>query len=278
MITSYRPVGAAPDVSCPERAYPRPPAAKRLPGGYPEQALWFGHPGRALRLLDGYRPDARTGWLRGVALLAQGRYEEADRVLRRVPGSLALSALASSARQRGRYGEATVLDTAALESAGDVEARSDALVGLTADAIGTGDRAAAHRWLARLYRLDGDWRGAVRCGWGATELSLLSDLPESAASAAYRAVRCARMVRAPRHLAKSLLFYGVSVREVARRQAVAPRIRSAAVILRRAERLAAAVEAFPVWGVACRLRQETLKEVAVTGEAVAQNTYTAIAS
>ena len=119
---------------------------------------------------------------------------------------------------------------------------------------------------------------AIRYDWVATEVSLVSDLPESAAIASYRAVRCAEAVSAPRHLAKSLLFYGVSVREVARRQAVAPLFRSAAVILRRAERLAAAVEAFPVWGVACRLGQETLKEVAVTGEAVAQNTYTTIAS
>ncbi|WP_203963958.1 hypothetical protein [Actinocatenispora thailandica] len=233
-----------------------------------------------------------------MALIALGRYGAADEVLLpaarltgSVPGrlrpgtdqryvSLARSALGSSARQRGRYERAAELDAAALAAAGsDLEARADALVGLTADAIGAGDRGLAEcRWAALAEVAGTSWRTAVRCGWVAAELSLLSDLPENAADAAYRAVRCAEMAQARRHLAKSLLFYGVSVREVARRQAVAPLFRSAAVILRRAERLAAAVEAFPVWGVACRLRQETLKEVVVTGEAVAQNTYTTIAS
>lgn len=282
--------------------YPRSPTGKR-PGveavDRAEQALWFGRPARALSLLGAVPAGPRSGWLRGVALLALGRYGAADDALlpaataRSVPGSprygvagerryvsLALSALGSSARQLGRYRRAAELDEAALAAAGtDPEARADALVGLTADAIGTGAREVAERRLAAAVEVaDTNWRTAVRCGWVAAELSLLSDLPESAADASYRAVRCAEMAQARRHLAKSLLFYGVSVREVARRQAVAPLFRSAAVILRRAERLAAAVEAFPVWGVACRLRQETLKEVAVTGEAVAQNTYTTIAS
>jgi hypothetical protein len=281
--------------------YPRPPAGKRAGGAVvdrAERALWFGRPARALSLLDAVPMGARSAWLRGVALIALGRYGAADDVLlatatgvRSVPGairyesesryvSLALSALGSAARQRGRYQRAAELDAAALAAAGtDVEARADALVGLTADAIGAGAREVAQRRWAALAEVAGtSWRTTVRCGWVAAELSLLSDLPETAAAAANRAVRCAEMAQAPRHLAKSLLFYGVSVREVARRQAVAPLFRSAAVILRRAERLAAAVEAFPVWGVACRLRQETLKEVAVTGEAVAQNTYTTIAS
>ncbi|MEV0844072.1 hypothetical protein AB0I55_31560 [Actinocatenispora sera] len=293
--------------------YPRPSGGKLPAGGSvdrAERALWFGRPARALSLLAAVPANPRSAWLRGVALIALGRYGAADDTLLPIalgrygagdgallptaPGarpvlrsgsgrryvSLALSALGSSARQRGRYDRAAELDAAALEAAGtDVEARADALVGLTADAIGAGTRAVAERRLAALREVaDPGWRTAVRCGWVAAEFSLLSDLPETAAAAAYRAVRCAEMAQAPRHLAKSLLFYGVSVREVARRQAVAPLFRSAAVILRRAERLAAAVEAFPVWGVACRLRQETLKEVAVTGEAVAQNTYTTIAS
>lgn len=290
-----------PDARRSPSPYPRSSAGKRPPGegvDRAERALWFGRPARALSLLDAVPAGSRPAWLRGVALIALGRYGAADDALlpaatvaRSVPGpmryaserrygSLALSALGSSARQCGRYDRAAELDAAALAAAGtDVEARADALVGLTADAIGTGDREVAQRRLAALAAVAGaSWRSTVRCAWVAAELSLLSDLPESAAAAAYRAVRCAEMAQARRHLAKSLLFYGVSVREVARRQAVAPLFRSAAVILRRAERLAAAVEAFPVWGVACRLRQETLKEVAVTGEAVAQNTYTTIAS
>lgn len=279
---------SAPDVWCLPWAYPGPPARKRVvPGSLDavERAVWFGTPKRALSLLGEHPDTPRTGWLRTVALLATGRYEEAGAVA--FPGSagrwpaLLAAASASVSRQQGRYAEAAERDAYALAAAGaDAEARADALVGLTADAVGAAD---PHTAAVRLAELDAmvdgaGWRAGVRRGWVACELALLTDRPARAAEASRDAVRRAEAAQAPRHLAKSLLFYGVSMRELARRQAVAPLFRSAAVILGRAERLAAAVEAFPLLEVACRQRQETLEEVTVTGEAVAQNTYTKVAS
>ncbi|HEY3502222.1 MAG TPA: hypothetical protein VGN37_05450 [Actinocatenispora sp.] len=277
-----------PVVWSPPWAYPAAPRRKRVePGSLDavERALWFGRPARASALLGAHPDTPRTAWLRTVALLAAGRYDDAADTpapagTGRWPALLG-AALASVARQRGRYAEAARLDAGALAVAGaDAEARADALVGLTADAVGGADPDTAAVRLAELDTVVGTagWRAGVRRGWVACELALLTDRPADAAAAARDAVRRAELAQAPRHIAKSLLFYGVSMREVARRQAVVPLFRSAAVILGRAERLAAAVEAFPLLEVACRQLQETLKEVAVTGEAVAQNTYTKIAS
>ncbi len=299
-MSASGPAGKVPGLLCPTVAYPGAPYRKRITTGSldaAERSVWFGRPARALALLDAGTVSARSRWLRGVVLLALGRFADAEAVLGAVrPGSagvpddvaaLALAARASGLRQRQRYREAVRLDRLAYGMAGDVaEARADALVGLTADAVGAGDRDAATGWSAELAGLlpgsvvdcPAGWRAVVRRHWVACELALLADRPEAACDAARAAVCDSELMQAPRHIAKSLLFYGVSGREVARRQAVVPLFRSAAVILGRAERFAASLEAFPLLAVAEQQRTETLDEIAGTGENVAQNTLFITAS
>ncbi len=328
-MSASGPTGRFPGLLCPTVAYPGAPYRKRIPAGSldaAERALWFGRPARALVLLGaGANPEAGTAaararWLRGVALLALGRFADAEAVLRAVrPGaagvpdhfaSLALAALASAVRQRQRYREAVRFDRLAYELSGAAAAaKADALVGLTADSVGVGDRetaagrlaeldgllaaparpaparpapggARADRGLAAVSVLDcpAGWRAVVRRHWVACELALFTDRPEAARDAARSAVCAAELMQAPRHIAKSLLFYGVSGREVARRQAVVPLFRSAAVILSRAERFAASLEAFPLLAVAEQQRTETLDEIAGSGENVSQDTLSITAS
>lgn len=183
--------------------------------------------------------DARAGtasWLLGVALGACGRYGEAEQVLTpllpeaptaalpappwALPASLACSTLASHRRQLGRHAEAEVLDVLACRVAEPLgpqagPALADALVGLVADAVGRGDAAAATRRLDRARTfLDScpalGWRPRVRLGWVRAEVALLGRRGDVAAAAAEAALRAAQRARAPRHVAKSLLFLGVA--------------------------------------------------------------------
>lgn len=242
----------------------------RLPTPYPDAArskpprgllaavernLWYGDPRTALVRL-GAAAGPRAGWLRGVALLATGRYADAAAALEPwLAGSLAASAHASGLRQRGRHAEARVHDLAALAAATDLEARCDALVGLTADAIGQGDATGAADRLAELEKLPKTyWRSAVRTQWVTCEYFLLTDRPLDAVEAGRAALRYAEWAQAPRHIAKSLLFLGVSVREVARGGGVDAIFSAAVGILRRGERVAASVGAVPLQNVAVQAR------------------------
>jgi hypothetical protein len=252
------------DPPYPDRARSKPPGSLL---DATERNLWYGDPRVALaRLGDAGGP--RAGWLRGVALLATGRYEAAERALepwlpaRAAVGeagrfrSLAASAYASGLRQRGRYDDAAGYDGLALAAAGDdPECRSDALVGLTADAIGRADAAGAADRLAELDKLpDVGWRAAVRRQWVSCELALLTDRRSDAVAAGRAALRHAEWAQAPRHIAKSLLFLGVSVREVARGGGVDAIFFAAVGILRRGERVAASVGAVPLQKVAIQVR------------------------
>ncbi|MBJ7352017.1 MAG: hypothetical protein JHD12_15815, partial [Rhodococcus sp.] len=108
--------------------------------------------------------DARQSWCRGVALAGQGRYNAARVELQRFRptspalGSLYESTRASWLRQIGRHRLARGFDgravfliglTGEARTTDAVEARSDALVGLAADALGTGRFGFADAFLAR---------------------------------------------------------------------------------------------------------------------------------
>lgn len=260
--------------------YPVPAGTKPAVPDRVERALWFGSPARALVLVAD-RTDPYAGWLRAVALLAVGEYAAAERTAAEVTGeyaALAAATRASAARQQHRYAAARELDRRAL--GGDLEARADGLVGLTADAVGLGELGEAADRLAELDRITeaAGWRAGIRRDWVACELALASDRPADASEAAERALRRSRCVAAPRHLAKSLLFCGVSWREVARRTGDVPKFRAAAAILSAAERLGRAIGAEPLASVAYRVRQDAVREVAEVADSVAQNTSVKIVS
>jgi len=196
-------------------------------------------------------------WLLGVALSASGRYGAALRVLdplldaggadspeTRLFASLASSTAASIHRGLGRHEAAQRLDEAGLRAAGGLdEATFDATLGLATDCVGLGDLVAARARLAEAEQLvtahERDWwRQRVRFDWARAEVALLADDAREAVAAASAAVERAESARAPRHVAKGLLFQGVA--EV---QSGAP---TATATLRRAATLAEGLQALPV--------------------------------
>jgi hypothetical protein len=196
-------------------------------------------------------------WLLGVALSASGRYGAALRVLdplldaggadapeTRLFSSLASSTAASIHRGLGRHAAAHGLDEAGLRAAGGLdEATFDATLGLATDGVGLGDLGAARARLDEAEQLvtahERDWwRQRVRFDWARAEVALLADDVREAVAAASAAVERAESARAPRHVAKGLLFQGVA--EV---QSGAP---TATATLRRAATLAEGLQALPV--------------------------------
>ena len=138
--------------------------------------------------------DPRESWHRSVALAGQGRYGAADVELRRhrpdTPEleSLHASTRASWLRQLGRHERARHYDGRAVflvgltgppRSQDSVEARSDALVGLAADALGIGRFELAQTLLARSEKHrhgpngEGLWRPALRAAWVSAELAMM---------------------------------------------------------------------------------------------------------
>ncbi|WP_158018947.1 hypothetical protein [Mycobacterium basiliense] len=161
-------------------------------------------------------------WLRAVAAGGQGRYGSAYGDLaalrRRVAAgplaSLAHSAQASFLRQLGWHTLARGWDGRALAVAGtDAEARTDALVGLAADALGIGRFAASAALLTRADAVVAEAelparvvdRLAVRRGWVAAELAMVSGDGAAAVHRAEEAVELAQnMIGASaRHRVKS---------------------------------------------------------------------------
>jgi len=198
-----------------------------------------------------------AAWLLGVALSASGRYGGALRVLApllesagqtspetRLFASLAAATAASVHRGLGRHEQARELDRTGLATAGGMsEAVFDATLGLAIDAVGLGDLDAARGHLAEAESLVAGhdeewWRQRVRFDWTRAEVALLADDPTDALAAAIAAVERAEVSRAPRHVAKGLLFQGVA--EV---QAGSP---DAPGTLRRAATLAEGLVALPV--------------------------------
>ncbi|MDQ2723006.1 MAG: hypothetical protein M3Y19_06855 [Actinomycetota bacterium] len=130
-------------------------------------------------------PSASTTtgrWWRAVTLGGQGRYAaaqtELDLILRESKGgpwvSLAASTRGSHLRQLGRHAAAQPWDARALVAASTPQARVDALLGLAADALGTGQAPVAQRLLSRCApSLDtAGWRGRLRWHWVSAETAL----------------------------------------------------------------------------------------------------------
>jgi hypothetical protein len=239
-----------------------------------ERAAFHGPPGSAISNLeravataqkDGRRAEvAAAAWLLGVALSASGRYggaltvlvplleagegEDADATAPeiRLFASLAAATAASVHRGLGRHAPAAELDSRGLAlTEGPGEASFDCVLGLTADAVGGGDLDSARNWLAKSEAIadghGGDWwRQRVRLDWARAEVALLADTPEAAIALAANAVTGAEAARAPRHVAKSLLFQGVAELQAGSVDGVAT--------LRRAATLAEGLGAIPlIW-------------------------------
>jgi tetratricopeptide (TPR) repeat protein len=234
-----------------------------------ERAAFHGRPAAAVAALEqavalaqstGRRAEVTAAaWLLGVALAAAGRYGGALRVLSplvdageagdataetRLFASFGAASAASVHRGLGRHPAARELDERGLAlSDGRPEAMFDANLGLASDAVGLGDLDAARAALATADTLvggqpAGSWRQRSRLGWTRAEVALLADEPQEAAVVAAAAVEEAERARAPRHVAKGLLFQGVA--EVS---AGAP---AAIATLRRAATLAEGLGALPV--------------------------------
>lgn len=158
-------------------------------------------------------------WWRAVELGAAGRYGEAWAVLEPFAhgagriASLASSTLGSHHRQLGRHAVGREHDERALKQAADEESLVEALLGLTADAVGLGEPETARTWLTaarRARRDDALWRVRVRAEWVSAEVSLLAGEHEAARAPARRALQLAAAHGTDRHVAKSLLFVAVS--------------------------------------------------------------------
>jgi hypothetical protein len=235
-----------------------------------ERAAFHGPPGQAVTALtracelaveQGRAAEATAaGWLLGVSLGASGRYGSAIATLRpllehaeaatapeaRLFGALAGASLGSVHRQLGRHADARGFDERGLAlTDGPGEAAFACRLGLAADAIGLGDAATAQTEADAAEAMLPErptewWRQRVRHDWVRTELALLEGDAETAAAAADAAVERAERSRAPRHVAKSLLFLGVSQVEGGEGDAVSS--------LRRAATLAEGLGALPlVW-------------------------------
>jgi tetratricopeptide (TPR) repeat protein len=232
-----------------------------------ERAAFHGRPGAGVDPLERAAAmaterslpteSAAAVWLLAVCQAAAGRFGRALEALdgllpvtteapaeRRIFGALGEATLASVYRQLGRHDEARAHDGVALrlsDAAG--EAGFDALLGLAADAVGLGEASAAADHLASATALVGAhaewWRQRVRLGWVQAEVALLEGRPADAVSSAAASVDRAEHAGAPRHVAKGLLFQGVSLVEAGRHE-------EAASILRRAGLLAESLGTLPL--------------------------------
>lgn len=175
--------------------------------------------------------DASRRWLAAVALGGQGNYAAAATLLLGllsdadpVVAALAASTLAAHRRQLGGHAAARVLDATALSrlasavTVANVEdpdgmdvagARSDALLGLAADALGLGRIAEARRLIALMTGREATgWRSAIRLGWVSAEIELGAGRVDLAVSHAETAAERAAMAASARHRVKSALVLG----------------------------------------------------------------------
>ena len=212
-----------------------------------ERSAFHGPPGTAVAALEeavqlatasGRTAEATAAtWLLGVAQAAQGRFGTALTMLGgvmgplraalagedtapelRLFGALGAATVASVHRQLGRHHVAWEFDSLGLTAAdampGLDEAVFDCRLGLASDAVGLGDRDVAQTELSVAAGLaEGHpdwWRQRVRLDWVRAEVALLGDDPEAAQEAASEAIDRAEQARAPRHVAKGLLFLSVA--------------------------------------------------------------------
>ncbi len=233
-----------------------------------ERAAFHGRPAagvnplqQAVELAHSSSRDAEAtaaAWLLGVCLAASGRYGSALSVLdglashdpeeadKRLFCSLAAATVGSIHRQLGRHVDGQTWDNRALAMAAAAdEAVFDARIGLAADAVGLGDSPSALAEIAIAEqvaegRVDW-WRQRVRLDWVRAEVALLQGRPEEAARRAASAVSMAEAAQAPRHVAKGLLFAGISFVQ-------SGELDEAAAMLRRSASLAESLGALPlVW-------------------------------
>jgi len=183
-------------------------------------AIKLGRAGRDVAML------ARASWLLQVCVASTGLFGSAlhiGRELRQwaaadtalqVQDFAALSATTSASvlRQIGQYSRAQELDESALAIAG-ARVSFDARIGLAADAVGDDDiDQAESMWQGALAASDDhDWRQQVRLGWVEAEIAFMSGDAAKAAEVGARSSALARQARAPRHCAKSGLFWGVGL-------------------------------------------------------------------
>ncbi len=212
-----------------------------------ERATFHGPPGMAVAALEqavelataGNRTAEATAasWLLGVAQAARGRFGTALTLLGgvmgplraavsgeetapelRLFGALAAATVASVHRQLGRHTTAWDFDALGLTAADAIpgldEAVFDCRLGLASDAVGLGERDIAATELgvaASLVEAHRDWwRQRVRLDWVRAEIALLDEDPAGAQEAASEAIDRAELAKAPRHVAKGLLFLGVA--------------------------------------------------------------------
>jgi hypothetical protein len=198
---------------------------------YAARVAFGAEPGTPVRVRAGAGPLER--WLVAVALGGQGHYAAAAALLQalladaRVPVAVAAHAavtLAAHRRQLGGHAAARPLDAlglrlaasaprcrAAPDPAGDpawdqAAARIDALVGLAADAVGTGDREQARRLLDAAEAAAADhpsWRPRARIGWVRAESALLGGDAEAAVAPARDALTLSVRGGSIRHTIKS---------------------------------------------------------------------------
>jgi hypothetical protein len=152
------------------------------------------------------------GWYAAAAALLRDLIAEPDHVV----ASLAASTLASHRRQLGGHAAARALDAQALRllaahpDAG--EARSDALLGLAADALGVGRQTEARRLIASASRLRSPgWRAEIRLGWVCAEVELGAGRADLAVRHAERASERANTSGSTRHRVKSALVLGAAL-------------------------------------------------------------------
>ncbi|MEH3156402.1 MAG: hypothetical protein PGN29_14035 [Gordonia paraffinivorans] len=178
--------------------------------------------------------DPQDVLLRAIALAAQGRYARAAADLRRLPlpdrgeadtalRSAARCAIASHRRQAGGHrralvddGAAAVLAVAAPAGCGRGAALVDALTGLAADRLGTGDLAGSDRLLTRAEEVADDiapgdgWvctgRPVLRTAWVRAEWHLYTGRAVEASRAADHAASLAADCPSARHRLKTDLL------------------------------------------------------------------------
>ena len=166
-------------------------------------------------------------WLRAVAAGGQGRFASARADLaaltRRQPAgrlaSLAASTAGSFLRQQGWHAAAHDWDGRAWARAGDdPEAGIDALIGLAADALGSGRLRAAADLVGRTSVLlerasEPPARLAIRLAWVRAELAMAGGAGEQAISHARRAVELAELALPSlrRHRVKSDVVFAAAL-------------------------------------------------------------------
>ncbi|SLH38875.1 hypothetical protein [Mycobacteroides abscessus] len=203
----------------------------------------------------------QDAWLRAIALGGAGRYAAAHAELSAIPASrpgglasLALSTRASLLRQLAWHTHARGFDGRALSLAGsDAEARSDALVGLAADALGLARFPLAHALLEQAEPLSGrgdarwPWRLPLRLAWVHAELAMVSGDGARALRYAHAAEELAQDVPSVRHQVKTTMVLAAALSSVGD-------LDKSAVVAARGLRAASAHKLVPLrWALAAML-------------------------